>query len=372
MKVINNFKVLGIVSILILSLGFIAGCSSKNKVSNTIQQSEETKGYENIDGKQTEKLLNSDKDVLIIDVRSEYEYEKGHLLNAINLPYDDDFKSELNEIIDYKDKTVLVYCRSGNRSEKAAVKLVDNGFKNVKNVTDGVDEYDYKLVKVDSITGREAEKIINDEFLDIVHENMRPMNELMTYYRCAIMEIETKFNVLNEEFSLQYDRNPIEHIKTRLKSPESIAKKIKKKEIEFSIEAVQEHIKDIAGVRVICSFPEDIYMLAECLLNQDDIKLIEKKDYIKNPKKSGYRSLHLIIEVPIFLQSGKKSISVEVQLRTIAMDFWASLEHKLRYKKNIDTDETEIIERELLVCSEISADLDKRMEEIRNRIENRL
>ena len=164
MKVINNFKVLGIVSILILSLGFIAGCSSKNKVSNTIQQSEETKGYENIDGKQTEKLLNSDKDVLIIDVRSEYEYEKGHLLNAINLPYDDDdFKSELNEIIDYKDKTVLVYCRSGNRSEKAAVKLVDNGFKNVKNVTDGVDEYDYKLVKVDNITGREAEKMINDD-----------------------------------------------------------------------------------------------------------------------------------------------------------------------------------------------------------------
>ena len=164
MKVINNFKVLGIVSILILSLGFIAGCSSKNKVNNTIQQSEETKGYENIDGKQTEKLLNSDKDVLIIDVRSEYEYEKGHLLNAINLPYDDDdFKSELNEIIDYKDKTVLVYCRSGNRSEKAAVKLVDNGFKNVKNVTDGVDEYDYKLVKVDNITGREAEKMINDD-----------------------------------------------------------------------------------------------------------------------------------------------------------------------------------------------------------------
>lgn len=163
MKVINNFKVLGIVSILILSLGFIAGCSSKNKVSNTIQQSEETKGYENIDGKQTEKLLNSDKDVLIIDVRSEYEYEKGHLLNAINLPYYDDFKSELNEIIDYKDKIVLVYCRSGNRSEKAAVKLVDNGFKNVKNVTDGVDEYDYKLVKVDNITGREAEKMINDD-----------------------------------------------------------------------------------------------------------------------------------------------------------------------------------------------------------------
>ncbi|WP_455505011.1 GTP pyrophosphokinase [Clostridium sp.] len=101
------------------------------------------------------------------------------------------------------------------------------------------------------------------------------------------------------------------------------------------MESVEENIKDIAGVRVICSFPEDIYMLADCLLNQDDIKLIEKKDYIKNPKKSGYRSLHLIIEVPIFLQDEKKSMKVEVQLRTIAMDFWASLEHKLRYKKNI-------------------------------------
>lgn len=216
------------------------------------------------------------------------------------------------------------------------------------------------------------EGIISNEFLDIVHENMKPMKEFMTYYRCAIMEIETKFNVLNEEFSLQYDRNPIEHIKTRLKSTESIIKKINRKGLDFSIETVEKHIKDIAGVRVICSFPEDIYMLAECLLNQDDVKLIEKKDYIVNPKKSGYRSLHLIVEVPIFLQNGKKSINVEVQLRTIAMDFWASLEHKLRYKKNIDTEETEIIERELLICSEISADLDKRMEEIRNRIESKL
>lgn len=216
------------------------------------------------------------------------------------------------------------------------------------------------------------EGIISNEFLDIVHENMKPMKEFMTYYRCAIMEIETKFNVLNEEFSLQYDRNPIEHIKTRLKSTESIIKKINRKGLDFSIETVEKHIKDIAGVRVICSFPEDIYKLAECLLNQDDVKLIEKKDYIVNPKKSGYRSLHLIVEVPIFLQNGKKSINVEVQLRTIAMDFWASLEHKLRYKKNIDTEETEIIERELLICSEISADLDKRMEEIRNRIESKL
>ena len=185
-------------------------------------------------------------------------------------------------------------------------------------------------------------------------------------------EVETKFNVLNEEFSLQYDRNPIEGIKTRLKSKEGIVRKLNRKDLPFSLKSIEENIKDVAGVRVICSFPEDIYMLADCLLNQDDIKLIEKKDYIKNPKKSGYRSLHLIIEVPIFLKNEKKRMKVEVQLRTIAMDFWASLEHKLRYKKNINPEEAEIIGKELLECSEISASLDKRMEEIRNRIDKRL
>lgn len=216
------------------------------------------------------------------------------------------------------------------------------------------------------------ERIISDDFLEVLHENIRPMNELMAYYRCAIMEVETKFNVLNEEFSLQYDRNPIEGIKSRLKSREGIMKKLKRKDLPFSLEAIEENIKDVAGVRVICSFPEDIYMLADCLLSQDDIKLIEKKDYIKNPKKSGYRSLHLIIEVPIFLKNEKRRMKVEVQLRTIAMDFWASLEHKLRYKKNINLDEIEMLEKDLLECSEISAALDKRMEEIRNRIEKGL
>lgn len=216
------------------------------------------------------------------------------------------------------------------------------------------------------------EKIINDDFLDIIQKNMLPINELMAYYRCAIMEVETKFNVLDEQFSLQYDRNPIESIKSRLKSTDGIIRKLKRKDLPFSLESIQENIKDIAGVRVICSFPEDIYMLADCLLSQDDIKLIEKKDYIKNPKKSGYRSLHLIIEVPIFLQNEKKSMKVEVQLRTIAMDFWASLEHKLRYKKNIDPEEAEMISKELIECSEISAALDKRMEEIRNRIDKKL
>ncbi|WP_195954226.1 GTP pyrophosphokinase [Clostridium tertium] len=216
------------------------------------------------------------------------------------------------------------------------------------------------------------ERIINEDFLDAIQKNIMPMNELMAYYRCAIMEVETKFNVLNEEFSLQYDRNPIENVKSRLKSTDSIIRKLKKKELPFSLEAMQENINDVAGIRVICSFPEDIYMLADCLLNQDDIKLITKKDYIKNPKKSGYRSLHLIIEVPIFLKNEKRYMKVEVQLRTIAMDFWASLEHKLRYKKSISLEEAEIISKELLECSEISATLDKRMEDIRNRIEKRL
>lgn len=215
------------------------------------------------------------------------------------------------------------------------------------------------------------ERILSDEFIDALQRNLQPMNELMAYYRCAIMEVETKFNVLDEEFSLQYDRNPIESIKSRVKSYDSLIKKLKKKQLPFSVDVIQENIKDVAGVRVICSFPEDIYMLAECILSQDDITLIEKKDYIKHPKKSGYRSLHLIIEVPIFLKNGKKNIKVEVQLRTIAMDFWASLEHKLRYKKNIDESESALLERELLECSEMSAASDRRMEEIRNRIERK-
>ena len=135
--------------------------------------------------------------------------------------------------------------------------------------------------------------VLSDEFMNRMQENFLPIERLMSYYRCAIMEVETKFRVLNEQFSLQYDRNPIETIKTRVKSFDGILKKVKRKQIPFSLESIEENINDIAGVRVVCSFPEDIYLLAECLLQQDDIRLIEKKDYIKNPKPSGYRSLHL-------------------------------------------------------------------------------
>lgn len=220
----------------------------------------------------------------------------------------------------------------------------------------------------EQIRDRIFKELIDENVIDLFQRNMMPINELMSYYRCAIMEVETKFKVLNEQFSLQYDRNPIETIKTRLKSPEGIVKKIKRKDLPFSLQSIEENINDIAGIRVICSFPEDIYLLAECLLKQDDITLIEVKDYIKNPKESGYRSLHLIIEVPIFLENEKKNMKVEVQLRTIAMDFWASLEHKLRYKKDIPQEEAELLAKELVECANISADLDSRMEQIRNKI----
>lgn len=212
------------------------------------------------------------------------------------------------------------------------------------------------------------DKFMSDDFIDFLQQNRLPYDTMMAYYRCAGMEIETKFRVLNEQFSLQYDRNPIETIKTRMKSMESILRKVRVKDIPLTFESLEENIRDIAGVRVICSFQDDIYMLADCLLQQDDVTLIERKDYIKEPKPSGYRSLHLIVEIPIFLQNEKRPMKVEVQLRTIAMDFWASLEHKLRYKKNIPDGEAEQLAKELMECAETSAMLDQRMQDIRSRI----
>ena len=213
--------------------------------------------------------------------------------------------------------------------------------------------------------------LLSDEFIDFVQENLKPVNTMMAYYQCAIMEVETKFNVLNEEFSLEYDRNPIETIKTRLKSTESIIKKLVRRNFPLTVDSIEANLNDIAGVRVVCSFLEDIYLLADCLLQQDDVKLIQVKDYIKNPKPNGYRSLHLIIEIPIFLKDEKKDMRVEVQLRTIAMDFWASLDHKLSYKKDIPEEEAKLLRQELLECAQISADLDVRMGEIKNRIVNK-
>ena len=210
------------------------------------------------------------------------------------------------------------------------------------------------------------QNLLSDEFIEMMQKNKKPFDLLMSYYQCAIMEIETKFRVLNQEYSLSYDQNPIEGIKTRVKSYESIMRKIRVKDIPVTLESIEENIRDIAGVRVICSFPSDIYKLADSFLKQDDITLIERKDYIQHPKESGYRSLHLIVSVPIFLQDGKRNMTVEVQLRTIAMDFWASLEHKLRYKKDIPADKAKYLEDEMLACAQISADLDMRMQNVRD------
>ncbi len=203
----------------------------------------------------------------------------------------------------------------------------------------------------------------DSETAEWMRQKTSELTRLMTYYRCAMMEIETKFRVLNEEFSLKQDRNPINSIKTRLKSFPSIREKMERRGIPITIENIENNLYDIAGVRVICSFTGDVYDIAEALLKQDDITLIEKKDYISSPKENGYRSMHLIVSVPIFLEHEKHFVKVEIQLRTIAMDFWASLEHQLRYKKDFEF--TDDMARELSECATISADLDNRMDSLR-------
>ena len=200
------------------------------------------------------------------------------------------------------------------------------------------------------------------------YEDVDSWKTVMFLYQSALKEVGTKLEILNDEFQHVHQYNPIEHIKTRVKTAESIVKKLKRYGYETSIENMVKYINDIAGVRVVCSFPEDIYLLADCLLRQDDIRLVEKKDYIQKPKESGYRSLHLIVAVPIFLQNEKREMKVEVQLRTIAMDFWASLEHKVRYKKNVPPEEAEQLAQELSECAEVSAALDRRMQDIRNHL----
>ncbi len=210
--------------------------------------------------------------------------------------------------------------------------------------------------------------LTSDTFKDFFDRNAKPLQKMFTYYECAMMEVETKFNVLNQEFLLYHDSSPIETIKTRLKTLESILKKINRYNCILSIDSIEKNISDIAGIRIICSFPEDIYYLADCFIRQDDVTLLDKRDYIKNPKPGGYRSLHLIVTVPIYLEQEKRDMKVEVQLRTIAMDFWASLEHKLRYKKNMPQELADRLGEELLTCANQSADLDMRMQNIRRQL----
>ena len=195
------------------------------------------------------------------------------------------------------------------------------------------------------------------------------MQTLMSYYKCAMHEIEAKFKVLNEQFSLQHERNPIESIKTRLKSFESIQEKLERKNLPLTASAIWDNLNDVAGIRVVCSFIDDIHMLAYCLISQDDVELIEIKDYIKHPKENGYRSLHLIVQVPIFLLDDKRYVRAEVQLRTINQNSWAKLEHRMRYKKNLSEEILSQTHDELLECAELSNQLDLKMQGIRNIIE---
>ncbi len=205
--------------------------------------------------------------------------------------------------------------------------------------------------------------INSEQVFQFAQEMGMRFNRLMSYYKCAMMEVETKFRVLDEEYSLQHDRNPINSIKSRLKKISSIKEKLERKNLSLSIDTIEENLYDVAGIRVICSFTEDVYTLADAILKQDDITLIEMKDYIKNPKENGYRSLHLIVAVPIFLENEKRIMKVEVQLRTIAMDCWASLEHQLNYKK--DYDFTDEMRNELMECAFLSSQLDEKMDKLR-------
>lgn len=188
-------------------------------------------------------------------------------------------------------------------------------------------------------------------------------------YSCAIREVKTKLEVLNDDLSLRTQRNPIEMIKSRVKRPESIVDKLKRRGYPVNVESMMAHLDDVAGIRVICSFVDDIYTVSNMLTRQDDIKVIMIKDYIRFPKPNGYRSYHMILEVPVFLSDEKKRMRVEVQIRTIAMDFWASLDHQLKYKKDVGG-VADTISEELKQCAELIAATDQRMYEIRKNLED--
>ena len=202
-----------------------------------------------------------------------------------------------------------------------------------------------------------------------IHEMAQKFQEAMMMYTGAIREVKTKLEVLNDELSVKNRRNPIEVIKSRVKKPKSIVEKLKRRGLPLTLESIVNNLDDVAGIRVICSFLDDIYEVADMLTRQDDVKLIAVKDYIKKPKENGYRSYHLIIEIPVFFSEKKQPMRVEVQIRTIAMDFWASLDHQLKYKKDfIDSDD---VERQLKESADVIANTDQQMLNIRQSIESR-
>ncbi|MCI6888205.1 MAG: GTP pyrophosphokinase family protein [Lachnospiraceae bacterium] len=206
------------------------------------------------------------------------------------------------------------------------------------------------------------------EVPDALIHQAREFQEAIMMYTCAIREVKTKLEVLNDELSVRNQRNPIEMIKSRVKKPLSIVEKLQRRNLPVTLESMISHLDDVAGIRVICSFVDDIYAVAEMLTSQDDVTVIAIKDYIRHPKPNGYRSYHLILEIPVFFSDRKKNMRVEVQIRTIAMDFWASLDHQLKYKKDVGDATDEIID-ELRQCADVISATDQRMLEIRQRIE---
>ena len=197
------------------------------------------------------------------------------------------------------------------------------------------------------------------------YEDVDSWKTIMFLYNSALKEIGTKLDILNDEFQHVHKYNPIEHIKTRVKTPDSIVKKLRKNGYEISIENMVKYVNDIAGVRLICSFTSDIYQLAEMIGNQNDLKVLSIKDYIRNPKDSGYKSYHMIVSVPIFLSDSVVDTKVEIQIRTIAMDFWASLEHDLKYKSVMAVEGVDV-GPELKACSQIIEDVESRMQLLAN------
>ena len=211
-------------------------------------------------------------------------------------------------------------------------------------------------------SGSELELLMDDS----LEMNIQDFLNQMMIYNSGIKEIRTKLEILDEEFQTKYSYNPIHHIESRLKSIKSIMEKIKEKNLEVTVENIRANVTDIAGIRVICNYLDDIYKVEKLLLTQSDVTLLRRRDYIKEPKTSGYQSLHLIVEVPIFLSDGAIPIPVEIQIRTIAMDFWASLEHKLKYKT--DNDVAEDLRYRLKICARAIQELDTEMQNINNAI----
>ncbi|MFW6101874.1 MAG: GTP pyrophosphokinase [Bacteroidota bacterium] len=204
----------------------------------------------------------------------------------------------------------------------------------------------------------------SDKFYNTENMLIRSLEENEYLYLSAARGIATKLENLNDEFKYRRARNPIHQIITRIKTPRSIINKLRKRGYELSVKSARENISDIAGVRVICSYIDDIYLIADLLTAQDDIKIIRASDYIKAPKQNGYRSLHLVVTIPVFLSNENQHVKVEIQIRTIAMDFWASLEHELAYK--VSDGKNEYISRELKACADIIATTDMRLQRLHN------